>query len=265
MGPAGRRVGSFVALCSVLWVAACGEPSVDAYCEANGKGNQQTLQLLTDVLERKRNQTGLYLARARCHYFLGSYAHALQDASEVIRRLPNKADAYLIRAKAGKKLQFTLWTNAGNKTREQYVTVMQQQWKAIGVDATPKTEEWAAFLTRITESKDFEVFLVGFSWGVDADQTTMWATESYTGGFNMGKYSNSKVDDLLKQGLSELDTEKRKAIYLEMQNIIMDEVPNVILDFPQATALVNKRANNFFPNAVNIRWASHLLWVSDGK
>lgn len=104
MGPAGRRVGSFVALCSVLWVAACGEPSVDAYCEANGKGNQQTLQLLTDVLERKRNQTGLYLARARCYYFLGSYAHALQDASEVIRRVPNKADAYLLRAKAGKML-----------------------------------------------------------------------------------------------------------------------------------------------------------------
>ena len=36
--------------------------------------------------------------------FLGSYAHALQDASEVIRRLPNKAEAYLIRAKAGKML-----------------------------------------------------------------------------------------------------------------------------------------------------------------
>ncbi|MGB4995727.1 MAG: tetratricopeptide repeat protein, partial [Nitrospira sp.] len=52
----------------------------------------------------KRNQPGLYLARARCHYFLGAYAQALQDASEVIRRLPNKADAYLLRAKAGKML-----------------------------------------------------------------------------------------------------------------------------------------------------------------
>ena len=170
-----------------------------------------------------------------------------------------------IRAKDGKKLQFTIWTNAGNKTREQYVTVMQQQWKAIGVDASVKTEEWAAFLTRITETKDFEVFLVGFSWGVDADQTTMWSTESFTGGFNMGKYSNPRVDELLKQGLSELDTEKRKAIYLEMQNIIMDEVPNVILDFPQTTAIVSKRLKNLFPNAVNTRWNTHLWWVEDGK
>ncbi|MFN8512265.1 MAG: ABC transporter substrate-binding protein [Chloroflexia bacterium] len=189
---------------------------------------------------------------------------------------PKKAEALLdgagwvkgsdgIRAKGGKKLQFTIWTNAGNKTREQYVTVMQQQWKAIGVDATPKTEEWAAFLTRITETKDFEIFLVGFSWGTDPDQTTMWATESFEGGFNMGKYSNTKVDDLLKQGLGELDPEKRKALYLDMQNIIADEVPNVILDFPQAPVLTNKRVKNWFPNAVSIRWASHLIWVEDGK
>jgi len=142
---------------------------------------------------------------------------------------------------------------------------MQQQWKAIGVDATPKTEEWAAFLTRITETKDFEVFLVGFSWGTDPDQTTMWATESFEGGFNMGKYSNPKVDELLEKGLGELDTEKRKALYLEMQNIIMDEVPNVILDFPQSTVLVSNRAKNFFPNAVNTRWNSHMWWVTDGK
>ena len=104
MGRAGRYAGGFMAWCCLCLMVACGEPAGDAYCEANGKGNQQALELLTNVLEKKRTQPGLYLARARCLYFLGSYAEALQDASEVIRRLPNKADAYLIRAKAGKML-----------------------------------------------------------------------------------------------------------------------------------------------------------------
>ncbi|MBS0170887.1 MAG: tetratricopeptide repeat protein [Nitrospira sp.] len=104
MGQAGRCAGMIVALCGLLLTAACGGPSADANCELNGKHNQSTLDLLTHVLEQKRNQTGLYLARARCYYYLGSYAQALQDASEVIRRLPNKADAYLVRAKAGKML-----------------------------------------------------------------------------------------------------------------------------------------------------------------
>lgn len=104
MGQAGRYAGSILALCCLLWVTACGNPSAEANCELNGKNNPSTLRVLTDALERTRNQTGLYLARARCHYYLGSYAQAVDDASEVIRRLPNKPEAYLLRAKAGKML-----------------------------------------------------------------------------------------------------------------------------------------------------------------
>ena len=170
-----------------------------------------------------------------------------------------------IRAKDGKKLQFTLWTGNISKVFQQLITVMQQQWKAIGVDATPKVEEWNAFLSRITETHDFEMFLVGFTWGVDPDQTTMWASQSYTGGFNMGKYANTQVDQFLAQGLSELDTAKRKALYIQMQNTLMDELPNVVLAFPQGLAAVNKRVKNFYPNAVNIRWNIEKVWVTDGK
>jgi len=170
-----------------------------------------------------------------------------------------------IRAKDGKKLQFTLWTGNISKAFGQLITVMQQQWKAIGVDATPKIEEWNAFLSRITETHDFEMFLVGFSWGVDPDQTTMWASQSYTGGFNMGKYANTQVDQFLAQGLTELDTAKRKAIYVQMQNILMDELPNVVLAFPQSLAVVNKRVKNFFPNAVSFRWNIEKVWLTDGK
>jgi ABC-type transport system substrate-binding protein len=105
----------------------------------------------------------------------------------------------------------------------------------------------------------------GISWGIDPDQSMMWATDAYASGFNMGKYLNARVDDLLKQGLTELDTDKRKAIYLELQKIIMDEVPSLILDFPQSTVLASKRIRNLFPNAVNTRWNTHLWWAEDGR
>ncbi|MBX6343309.1 MAG: peptide-binding protein, partial [Thermomicrobiaceae bacterium] len=78
-----------------------------------------------------------------------------------------------MRQKNGKRLSFTVYTNSGNKIREQYVAVFQEQWKQIGVECKPQTEEWNAFLNRITGSKDFEMFLVGFVWGVDPDQSTM--------------------------------------------------------------------------------------------
>ena len=170
-----------------------------------------------------------------------------------------------IRAKDGKKLQFTIWTNAGNKNRESLITVMQQQWKAIGVDATPKTEDFASLVTRITETHDFEVAMLGFSWDVDPDQGTMWSTSAYEGGFNLGKYSSPQVDKLIDSGLTELDTAKRKQIYIDMQNAVLDDAPSIILVFPQSIAAVNKRLHNCKPNAVNIRWNAHQWWVEDGK
>ncbi|HEX5506738.1 MAG TPA: ABC transporter substrate-binding protein [Thermomicrobiales bacterium] len=193
------------------------------------------------------------------------YPYDLNKANQLLDQAGWAKGPDGIRAKDGKKLSFTLWTNAGNKEREQDVTVMQQQWKAIGVDATPKTEEWNAYLDRITGTHDFEIFLVGFSWGTDPDQTTMWATSAQEGGFNMNKYSNKEVDKLLEEGLSELDQAKRKQIYVQMQNIIEEDIPNNILFFPQTTVAVNKRVHNLNPNAINIRWNANTWWVADGK
>lgn len=106
MGPVRQySTHAVVALLSLLLFVACSDSFSDAYCDAGRKDNQQALDLLTHVLERKRNHTGIYLARARCFYYVGSYDRAVQDATEVIHRLPNKADAYLIRAKAEEMLR----------------------------------------------------------------------------------------------------------------------------------------------------------------
>ncbi len=170
-----------------------------------------------------------------------------------------------IRQKDGKRLAFTIWTNAGNKVREQYITVMQAQWKNLGVEATPKTEEWNSFLTRINETRDFELYLSGFGFGVDPDQSSFWTTDAITNGFNRASYSNPQVDQLFAQALSELDREKRKQLYVEVQNILMDDLPSMMVDFPQALAAVNKRVHNLKPNAINVRWNVKDWWVEDGR
>ncbi|HEU5423648.1 MAG TPA: ABC transporter substrate-binding protein [Nitrolancea sp.] len=167
-----------------------------------------------------------------------------------------------IRAKNGKKLSFSVWTNAGNAVREQFVTVFQQQWKKIGIDAKPQTQEWNAFLDRITSSHDFEIFLVGFQWDVDPDQSTMWSSDAYNGGFNMNKYNNAEVDKILKDALETSDINKRKQLYIQMQNIVMDDLPSAILVFPKALAVVNKRVHNLFPNAVSVTFNAHQWWVN---
>ncbi|HEX5503248.1 MAG TPA: ABC transporter substrate-binding protein, partial [Thermomicrobiales bacterium] len=167
-----------------------------------------------------------------------------------------------IRVKDGKRLAFTVWTIAGNTTYEAYGTAMQQMWKAAGVDATIKPEEWNALLTRMTETRDFDIFLEGFGWGVDPDQSVMWKTGA---GLNRNPYANPLVDTLLDQGLAELDQAKRKQIYIAMSSLVWDDLPSLALHDTQSLAAVSKRVHNLFPNATNVRWNAHTWWVADGK
>lgn len=170
-----------------------------------------------------------------------------------------------IRAKDGQKLSFSMYTYSGDKTIEGYMTVFQQNWKDIGVEMNPQFEEFSAFVTRLTKTFDFQMFLVGFSWGVDPDQQTMWDSKQHGAGFNLYDYKNPKVDDLLAQGLTTLDQEKRKQIYLDMQNLVLADAPALITDFPKALAGVNKRVKNYIPNAVSTTINAYQWYVTDGK
>ena len=87
--PRVSRVGCLTAvLVFAVHVTACGDSSNAAHCEPNASGNQQALQSLNAILTKDRENTDVLLARVQCIYFLGNYAQAVQDTSEVIRRKP---------------------------------------------------------------------------------------------------------------------------------------------------------------------------------
>ncbi|HET8631409.1 MAG TPA: ABC transporter substrate-binding protein, partial [Thermomicrobiales bacterium] len=190
------------------------------------------------------------------------YTFDLTKANQLLDAAGWAKGADGIRAKDGKRFSFTLWTGVASQVYQQLCTAAQQMWKAVGVEATVKPEEWNAFISRISDARDFDIFLEGFSWGVDPDQTIMFRTGA---NLNRNPYSNPDVDKLLDQGLSELDQAKRKQIYIQMENILWDDLPSLPIADTQALAGLNKRVHNFFPNATNIRWNAHTWWVADGK
>lgn len=169
-----------------------------------------------------------------------------------------------VRAKDGQRLSFQGWTIAGVQTNEQTITILQQQWRAIGVEMAPRLEERAALIARFTQGHDFELALLGIGWLSDPDQSLLFASTSYPG-INGNRYNNPRVDALLTQGASELDQARRKQIYVEMQNVLMEDLGTHTLFFPQTPSAFNKRVRNYFPNANNNFWNAHTWWVSDGR
>jgi len=174
-----------------------------------------------------------------------------------------------IRAKNGQKLKFNMITNAGNKQRESMLTVMQQSWKDIGVDATPSLIQFPQLVSQIVSIRTFDVFLVGFNWGIDPDESPLFhSRNTAAGGFNGADFKNSDVDNILDQALLTLDRTKRKQLYGQFQDIMSDAVPSPILLFNTGIWGVNKRVQgtDFGPfNQFAARPWNYKVWVTDGK
>lgn len=174
-----------------------------------------------------------------------------------------------IRAKNGTKLKFTMITNAGNKQRESSLTYMQQAWHDIGVEATPSLIQFPQLVSQIVSIRTFDVFLVGFNWSNDPDESALFHSRNTApGGFNGADFKNSQVDSILDEAIATLDQNKRKQLYFQFQDIMSDLVPSPILNFAHGIIGVNTRVqgSDFGPfNQYGNRPWNHNVWVNDGK
>ena len=71
------------------------------------------------------------------------------------------------RVKDGKPMKMRIFYNAGNKDREQLATIAQQYAKAVGVELEVIAEEWNAYLNRVNRTRDMEMYVLGWSSGLE--------------------------------------------------------------------------------------------------
>ncbi|MFA5034883.1 MAG: hypothetical protein WC500_03800, partial [Candidatus Margulisiibacteriota bacterium] len=89
--------------------------------------------------------------------------------------------------------------------------------------------------------KDFEAVLMGWSLGLDPDAYSIWHSSQYPAGFNLNKYDNKKVDELLKAGRTTIDRNGRKKIYAQIWREIAADQPYIFLWYPKALSGVRDR------------------------
>ena len=157
-----------------------------------------------------------------------------------------KAKALLAEAGFPDGFKAKIWVN-DNPVRRDTAVILQDQLKQIGIDLTIETVEWGAFLDG-TARGDHEMFLLG--WGTvtrDPDYGIYELVSTTTMGSagNRSFYSNPTVDKLLEEGRTELDPEKRKAIYKEIQEIIRKDIPMYMIIYPLQNVVTQKNIKNF--------------------
>lgn len=135
-----------------------------------------------------------------------------------------------------KTLNFVVPT--GNKSREQSADIIVENLKAVGVKATIQKVDLATVL-QLGKKHEFDLLLLGLTFSIDPDLSMYLQTNNTS--YNYSGYSSKEMDDLLIKGLKEMDPAKRTAIYNDIQDIIVRDLPQISLYADYRLGAVNKR------------------------
>lgn len=172
---------------------------------------------------------------------LQNYTYDPEKAKALLKEAGFVPNSDGILERDGKPLKFEIITNQ-NKEREKSAVLVQRRLKAIGIDVKIRAIEWASFISRFIKTGDFDVVILGWSLGLDPDQYSIWHSSQQGGDkFNFIGYGNPKVDKLLEQGRTELNPDKRQAIYHAFAKELLNDSPIVYLSAGYGLSAIHKR------------------------
>ena len=105
--------------------------------------------------------------------------------------------------------------------------VFQANMREIGVEVELNIIEYAAWAEKVKDARNFELPMLAGYQGPDVSGVNPRVRTGASS--NTGGYSNPELDELLDEGLKESDLEKRREIYVEVQKIMQEDMPLVLL------------------------------------
>ncbi|HVI52504.1 MAG TPA: peptide ABC transporter substrate-binding protein [Candidatus Sulfotelmatobacter sp.] len=138
----------------------------------------------------------------------------------------------------GEKLAIELMTTAGLRNREVTELVAQQSWKRLGVESTIRNQPARTFFGESVLRHNFPSTAM-FAWmsaPESVPRTTLrsdmvpTALNNYAGQ-NVGAYHNPKMDALIDAIETELDRDKRRELWKQLQALYAEDLPDLPLTF----------------------------------
>ena len=160
--------------------------------------------------------------------------------------------------KDGHKVEFDLYTNAGNTERESIGVMVKQDLEDLGMTVNFKPIEFNTLVSKLVNTNDFDTVIMGFT-GSPLEPyggKNVWYSNGTLHLFNMRKTPQEnkilfpwekKLNELFDKASLELDFDKRKLIYEEYQKLIYDEKPIIYLYSPIRIVAIRKKFANIYP------------------
>lgn len=169
----------------------------------------------------------------------------------------------------GEPLAIELMTTAGNRTRELVEQVLADYWKRIGIETRIRNEPARVFFGETVTKRKY-TGLAMFAWLSAPEhlprttlhsesiptQANNWSGQNDTG------FRNAEMDRLIDATEIELDRDKRKALWAEMQTLYATELPAIPLYFRAESYVLPKWLTGVRPTGHKYGTTN---WIEDWK
>ncbi|MCS7076612.1 MAG: ABC transporter substrate-binding protein [Bacteroidia bacterium] len=171
---------------------------------------------------------------------------APEKASSILSKLgysqqDDEGFRYKLENNQKKYIELELSIIEGNHDYRKIAHYLSEAFKQVGVKLII-SERSVSDQSEKLNKRDFDMYLGKVTEGIGiTNPYTSWHTKSssnYTG------FGNSNSDALIENIVKEKDSNRKKALYDALQEIIMSEVPVILLWSPQSKIAVNSRFQN---------------------
>jgi peptide/nickel transport system substrate-binding protein len=185
--------------------------------------------------------------------------------TNIISYNPNVTNGITLLEDAGWKydnnppLKLELLVNEDNELRVLIAHEIKEQLINLGIDVQVNVISWDKLISKI-DKKDYDMAIMGCTVPSIPDISFLYSTPyiSYYSspeterGRNIAGYKNPEVDKYIERIFAEIDDDRKKALFINMRNIITEDVPYLGLFFYNDAVLLNRNiSGNIQPNAWN--------------
>lgn len=145
----------------------------------------------------------------------------------------------------GIRFHLSMKTSTEESTRL-LAAVLQQQLRQVGIALDLRSMEFATFFSDVTKGafQMFSLRWIGGNQDPDIFEYVFHSSSVPPQRANRGFYSNPRVDKLLDQARAEVDPQKRKPLYDEVQRILAEDLPYVNLWYLDNVVVHTARVRN---------------------
>jgi peptide/nickel transport system substrate-binding protein len=169
----------------------------------------------------------------------------------------------VLRDRGGNVVEFSLITNAGNKSREQMGSLIQQDLAKLGIRLNFLPLEFQSLIERITRSQQYEACLLGFN-NVELDpnsQMNIWMSSGTLHAWNPlqtkpGTVWEGEIDRYMEEQHSAVEIGSRKRAFDQVQEIAIEQQPIIYLLHPDVLLAASPLVRNLQPSPL----PPHLYW-----